>query len=399
MTIHLFDDHSWEDLLPLTYTRPVSELRCGMLTVRERAEKIFGASPVYHLSQDYLAELYPAGPSGETLYINGKWILSENDLARLRNLELGQGLIQGENILAIRSERSAQNYPELQALADDMEMSPCTDELLLIQHPWDIFTYNAAAIESDWKWLTEDRRSQPLPESNTLIGESAELFIEEGAVVEAAILNTDTGKIYISAEAQVMENAALRGPIFMGTGAVVKMAAKIYGATTIGPHSKVGGELSNVVINGYSNKGHDGFLGNSVIGEWCNFGADTNNSNLKNNYDEVKLWSEKEGRFTKTGLQFCGLIMGDHSKCGINTMFNTGTSVGVSCNIYGSGFPRNYISSFSWGGAQGFMEYRLDKAYDTMLRVMKRRGIVPDDAYKKMINHIFEQTKNQRKFK
>ncbi len=399
MTIHLFDDYSWEDLLPLSYTRPMSELRCGIFTAKERAEKLFGASPIKYITQDYLTELFPSGTDADNIYLNGKWIICAVLAKQLSELEPENGLRKGDDILAVRSADGLNSYAEITAKQDDIQWTELEEEQLLIHHPWDIFGMNGAAIDSDWSWLTAGKQSEKLSSTNTLIGSEADLFIEAGAKIEASILNTEKGKIYIGAEAVVMENSTLRGPISLSPNAVVKMAAKIYGPTTIGPYCKVGGELSNVVFTGYSNKGHDGFLGNSVIGEWCNFGADSNNSNLKNNYDEVKLWSEREGRFVKTGLQFCGLIMGDHSKCGINTMFNTGTAVGVSCNIFGSGFPRNFVPSFSWGGAQGFSEYKEDKAVKTMAIVMKRRGIITDDAYKRMINHIFEKTKNQRNYK
>jgi len=223
------------------------------------------------------------------------------------------------------------------------------------------------------------------------------IFVEEGAKVECAILNASTGPIYIGKDAEIMEGAIVRGPLALCEHAALKMGAKIYGPTTIGPHSKVGGEVNNSVIIGYSNKGHDGFLGNSVLGEWCNIGADSNNSNLKNNYAEVKLWNYPQERFVNTGLTFCGLIMGDHSKCGINTMFNTGTVVGVNANIFGSGFPRNFVASFSWGGAAGFTTYKTADAFEVAARVFDRRGMVFNETEQEILQHVFEITAKYRK--
>jgi UDP-N-acetylglucosamine diphosphorylase/glucosamine-1-phosphate N-acetyltransferase len=244
--------------------------------------------------------------------------------------------------------------------------------------------------------LTEGRKSQPISKSvNTIAKEN--IFIEEGAKLEFVTLNASTGPIYIGKNTEIMEGSMIRGPFALCEGAGVKLGAKVYGATTVGPYSKIGGEVNNSVLFGYSNKGHDGFLGNSVLGEWCNIGADSNNSNLKNNYEEVKLWSYETESFEKTGLQFCGLMMGDHSKCGINTMFNTGTVVGVSANIFGAGFPRNFVPSFSWGGAAGFTVYMTRKAFETARLVMSRRGVDFDEKEAKILQHVFEDTKIWRK--
>ena len=261
---------------------------------------------------------------------------------------------------------------------------------------WDIFSKNGAAIREDFEFLTQDRKSQAIPKSVNVIAPE-NIFIEEGAKLEFVTLNAGTGPIYIGKDTEIMEGTVIRGPFAICEGAVVKMSAKIYGATTIGSYSKVGGEINNSVLFSHSNKGHDGFLGNSVLGEWCNIGADSNNSNLKNNYEEVKLWSYETESFTKTGLQFCGLMMGDHSKCGINTMFNTGTVIGVSSNIFGAGFPRNFIPSFSWGGAAGFTTYVTKKAFETARLVMGRRNIEFDEKEAAILEHVFEETKKWRK--
>jgi len=278
---------------------------------------------------------------------------------------------------------------------EGIDVSNDVDVIRRIIRPYHIFSLNEVEIQSDFDLLTEGRKSIPLSDTNTIIN-SEKIFIEEGASVECAILNAKTGPIYVGKDAVIMEGSAIRGPLAMCEGAVLKMGSKIYGATTLGPYSKVGGEVSNSVLIGYSNKGHEGFLGNSVIGEWCNIGADTNISNLKNNYDEVKLWSYDEQRFLKTGLQFCGLIMGDHSKTGINTMFNTGTVVGINANIFGSGYPRNYVPSYAWGGAQGFKTYLLKKALETAEKVMARRNLTLTEEDKKILEHVFLNTSKYR---
>ena len=279
---------------------------------------------------------------------------------------------------------------------DTYEIIEFEGDCIKIEHTWDIFSKNDAAIREDFERLTEDRKSQPIPKSVQTIAKE-NIFIEEGAKLEFVTLNASLGPIYIGKDSEIMEGSVIRGPFALCDNAVVKMASKIYGATTVGPYSRIGGEVKNAVFFSYSNKGHDGFLGDSVLGEWCNIGADSNNSNLKNNYEEVKLWSYQTEGFEKTGLQFCGLMMGDHSKCGINTMFNTGTVVGVSANIFGSGFPRNFVPSFSWGGASGFTTYVTKKAFETARLVMSRRNIDFDEKEAAILEHVFEETKKWRK--
>jgi len=270
------------------------------------------------------------------------------------------------------------------------------DEIIQIVNTWDIFEKNDIAIREDYDYLTRDRKSELIPKSVNVIAPE-NIFIEEGAKLEFVTLNASTGPIYIGKNSEIMEGSVIRGPFALCEEAQVKLATKVYGATTVGPHSRIGGEVNNSVLFGYSNKGHDGFLGNSVLGEWCNIGADSNSSNLKNNYDEVRLWSYETEGFARTGLQFCGLMMGDHSKCGINTMFNTGTVVGVSTNIFGSGFPRNFVPSFSWGGASGFTTYITKKAFETAKIVMVRRKVEFTEEDAKIMEHIFEETKKFRK--
>lgn len=388
MNYILFDD-SWEKLLPLTFTRPVCDLRIGILTIREKWESLFKTS-TSTLTQEYLSVKFPVVSGSDNLLVNGSVCPNAELTDAIVSLSIGERLVKNGKVLAERTAASVRDFD-----VNLKEGKEFQGEILSVENPWDIFSKNGEAIESDFELLTTAKSSVNLSESNTIIG-NGKVFLEEGAKVEACILNTSDGSIYIGKNTEVMEGSIIRGPFALCEGSQVKMGAKIYGPTTVGPHSRVGGEVNNSVIIGYSNKGHDGFLGNSVLGEWCNLGADTNNSNLKNNYDEVRVWSYESQRFAKTGLQFCGLIMGDHSKTGINTMFNTGSVVGVSSNVFGSGFPRTFIPSFQWGGAAGFTEYNKQKAYATAERVMKRRGKQFDETEKAILSSVFELTKSYR---
>lgn len=388
MNIILFDDERRAHLLPLTFTRPVADLRIGILTIKEKWER-FTKFPVSFLSQDYLQEKFPLVIGEDNLLIAGSLLPSAELWERILNLEPGEALSQHGELLAARNiTNNFQTIASAYVIKEYELTSPRISDL------WDIFSQNGQAISFDFKLLTAGRVSQTIDKNNTVIG--SEIFVEEGAKITCAVLNASQGPIYIGKNAEIWEGSLIRGPFALCENASVKMGAKIYGATTIGPESRVGGEISNVVIQGYSNKGHDGFLGNAVLGEWCNIGADSNNSNLKNNYAEVKVWSYPLQRFVPTGLQFCGLVMGDHSKCGINTMFNTGTVVGVSANIFGAGFPRNFIPSFTWGGPQGTTEYQLEKASETARLVMIRRGKKFDGLEQDIFNKVFELTKSFR---
>ena len=382
----VFTEPFRDNLLPFTYTKPVSELRCGILNLAEKWEHFFKDAAFSNLTEDYLSVKYPSTITEDNVFINASVIPTTDLVKEINDLVINTSLIQGETTIA---KRSASN----DTVTDTIEY---TQDLLIIKHTWDIFSLNHKAIALDFDLLTTGRKSQPIPDHVTTFN-AVHIFIEEGAKLYNCTLNATDGPIYIGKDAEVMELSTIRGPFALCNHSVVKMSAKIYTGTTIGPYSKVGGEISNSVIQGYSNKGHDGFLGNSVLGEWCNLGADTNTSNLKNNYAPVKLWDYNRGRFSNTGLQFCGLMMGDHSKCGINTMFNTGTVVGVSANIFGEGFPRNFIPSFSWGGKSGFMNYKLDKVFEVAEVVMQRRGKTLDDVEKSILEHIFEVTMPYRK--
>ena len=390
MNYILFDGTVRDALLPFTFTRPVADIRIGILTIREKWEKYLGSTTTT-LTEEYLSEKFPMVELAENIMINASFLPNDILSELVSNLEPNQAIFKGEEVIAFFTQDSQEEVN-----FDTYEIIEYTEDCLFIANTWDIFAKNDAAIREDFELLTEDRKSQPIPKSVNVIS-SENIFIEEGAKLEFVTLNASTGPIYIGKDSEIMEGSIIRGPFALCEQAQVKMGAKVYGATTVGPHSRIGGEVSNSVLMGYSNKGHDGFLGNSVLGEWCNLGADTNNSNLKNNYDEVKLWSYETGGFEKTGLQFCGLMMGDHSKAGINTMFNTGTVVGVSTNIFGSGFPRNFVPSFSWGGASGFTTYITKKAFETARIVMSRRNVEFDEKEARILEHVFEETKKWRK--
>lgn len=391
MNYILFDGTVRAALLPFTFTRPVADIRIGILTVREKWEIQLGTTTTT-LTEEYLSEKYPMVEMEENVMINAAFVPNSELVSLVQNLKANQALFAGDEVVAFYTQDTQEEID-----FDTYEIIDIDCSCIKIEHTWDIFSKNDQAIREDYSLLTSDRKSQPIPKSVNVIAPE-HIFIEEGAKLEFVTLNASTGPIYIGKNAEIMEGSVIRGPFALCEEAQVKLATKVYGATTVGPHCRIGGEVNNSVLFGYSNKGHDGFLGNSVLGEWCNIGADSNNSNLKNNYEEVKLWSYETENFAKTGLQFCGLMMGDHSKCGINTMFNTGTVVGVSANIFGSGFPRNFVPSFSWGGASGFTTYLTKKAFEVAKVVMSRRHVAFTEQDAQILEHVFEETKKWRNF-
>jgi len=391
MNYILFDGDVRNSLLPFTYTRPVADIRIGILTIREKWEKYLGLTTTT-ITEEYLEDKYPMVEMEENIMINASFLPTKELIDNIKSLSKNQAIFKGEQVIAFFTSETQE-----EVTFDSYEQIEFNEDIIQVKNTWDIFSLNDKAIQADFDLLTEDRTSQPIPEGVQVINKE-NIFIEEGAIVMLSSLNASNGPIYIGKDAEIMESCAVRGPFAMCEHSVLKMGTKIYGATTLGPYCKVGGEVNNSVLFGYSSKGHEGFLGNSVLGEWCNVGADTNTSNLKNNYADVKLWNYETGRFSKTGLQFCGLMMGDHSKCGINTMFNTGTVVGVSANIFGSGFPRNFVPSFSWGGASGFTVYQINKVFEVAEVVMKRRGLALSDQDKKILEHVFEETSKNRNF-
>lgn len=377
--IILFDDAASENLLPLTFTKPSCELRLGITTITQKWAAALGSQPSFLPFRAYLNPKYPTVYAEDNIFVNARFLPSNALIDAILGLEMDCGLQKNETNIAFRTNASIGKIASIEFLGE-------VDEL---KRPCDIFLLNDKVLRSDFVAITKGRTSQNLSSTNQLLGN--DIFLEEGAVVECAILNAKTGPIYIGNHAEIMEGSTVRGALALCDHATLKMATKIYGATTIGPHCKVGGEISNSLLAGFSNKGHDGFLGSSVVGEWCNLGADTNTSNLKNNYEIVKLWNYTTKRFDPTGLQFCGLIMGDHAKAGINTMFNTGTVVGVGANIFGAGFPRNFLPSFTWGGAQGTMPYKFDKFLETAKIVMQRRDTTLTEHDIAILRNVFEE--------
>ena len=390
MNYILYDGNVRNALLPFTFTRPVADIRVGILTIREKWEKYLGVTTTT-ITEEYLSEKYPMVELEHNIMINAAYCPNPILAEMISFLEPMQAIVKEDDIIAFYTTEGQEEVD-----FEEYELIELEENCLKIEHSWDIFQKNDQAIREDFELLTEGRKSQPIPSTDQVLG-AENVFIEEGAVLNFCILNASTGPIYIGKDSEIMEGSVIRGPFALGEHAQVKLATKIYGATTVGPHCRVGGEVNNSVLFAYSNKGHDGFLGNAVLGEWCNIGADSNNSNLKNNYESVKLWDYETERFVNTGLQFCGLMMGDHSKCGINTMFNTGTVVGVSANIFGAGFPRNYIPNFTWGGPQGTQAYLPKKAFETARIVMSRRNIEFSEQDEAILTHVFNETKDWQK--
>ncbi|MFC4686468.1 MAG: glucose-1-phosphate thymidylyltransferase [Chryseobacterium sp. 36-9] len=385
MQLVFSDAQYWEDFLPLTFTRPVAEMRMGILTFSERWKKLLEIDDVFYITENYLQNKYKKPEPKQSLFIVPNFFPSDEVLKQIKELQPGEALVYENEVLVANI--NMDNF----SLNQISKMTDIHEKLFFIEKPTDIFSYNDKAIDFDFKLLTEGRQSQELSSTNGFIGEKENLFIEEGAMVEFSTLNCKTGKIYIGKNAEIMEGSNIRGSLALCEDSKINLGTKLYGGTTIGPHSKVGGEVNNIVIFGYSNKGHDGFVGNSVIGEWCNLGADTNSSNLKNNYASVKLWNYRKKRFLDTGLQFCGLIMGDHSKTAINTQLNTGTVVGVAANIFKSGFPPNLIDNFSWGGMKGDEKFKLEKSYEVAEKAMERRKIAITETDKEILKHIYNE--------
>lgn len=390
MNVILFDGKNRGNLLPFTFTRPCAEIRVGITTIAEKWQKHLGAKVSYK-TQQYLSRKYAAVLAPQNVLVNGSICPTATIWNEIQALKADEALFAGDVLIAcILTQDQVESFEESQYQAG-IAIQTTETSFIYIKHSHDIFSKNAQAIVADFELLTKGRQSQPISSTNQTVN-SHQIFIEEGAKVEFSILNASDGPIYIGADAEVMEGCKIRGPFAMCEHAGLKMDAKIYGGTTVGPYCKVGGEVSNVVFFAYSNKGHDGFMGNAVVGEWVNVGADTNNSNLKNTYDEVKLWNYVTERFEKTGLTFCGVMLADHAKCGINTMFNTGTVVGVGANIFGAGFPRNFVPGFSWGGAQGFDTFVLSKFYKMAEAMCARRNVAFTEDDREIIKEVFNQT-------
>ncbi|MEI6765775.1 MAG: GlmU family protein [Bacteroidota bacterium] len=406
MNFILFDDSSRTDLLPLTFMRPVADIRVGILTIREKWEKYLKVK-TSTLTEKHLSAKFPMIKEENNILINGSVCPSKELAKQVMALKPDQSLICGDYIIALHIvEKDMQDVENVDSAkveevekheVEGLEEIPTQAPHIKINFPWDVFSKNDQAIREDFELITHGRKSKSMSESNRIIG-AENIFVEAGAIVECSTINASAGPVYIGKDAEIMEGCNIRGPFSLGEHSVLKMGTKIYGATTVGPECRIGGEVNNSVIFGFSNKAHEGFLGNSVIAEWCNLGADTNNSNLKNTYDEIKVWNYTQDRFIPSGLTFCGLIMGDHSKCGINTMFNTGTVVGANANIFGSGFQRNFIPSFSWGSSvTGYSTYDITKAIDVAKSVYKRRGLEFTDADAEIHRSVYNLTFAYRK--
>ena len=394
MNIVLFDNPTIrQNLLPFTFTRPVASIRVGILTIAEKWEKYLGLKASWS-TESYLAKKFPLHHEADNYWINGAVCPDAELVSAIRKLNSGDALSLNNMIVAVRTPDDDPDSYRDEVITG--LITEFTKPVTLIDQVWKIYQFNGAQIRADFELITKGRKSIKIQDPHTRIYNSDQVFIEEGAQVKAAILNAENGPIYLGKNSFVHEGAIIRGPFALCEDSQVNMGAKVRGDTTVGPHSKIGGEVSNSVIFGYSNKSHDGFLGNSVIGEWCNIGADTNTSNLKNNYENIKLWSYAKGGFNDTGLMFCGLMFGDHSKCGINTMFNSGTVVGVNASIFGDGYPRNFIPSFAWGGAAGFTTYQLNKALDTAQKAMARRNVELTEIDKEIFKTVFDESSNYR---
>ena len=374
MKIQLDDNGKHLEFAPLTLTRSVGDLRVGILTNAERWKLLVPDAEISFATEDYLQNKFPKAQ--DVIRVNACVIPNQNIVDQVRTLKPGEDLLVGENWIAGTNGKGS--------------FLPLSGEMpIVLKKRWDLFEKNGAILKQDFDLITKGRTTVQLSSTNTIIGDSNLIFLEEGATVEAATLNTKSGPIYIGKNAEVMEGSLLRGPIAMCESAVFKLGTKVYGPTTLGPFCKVGGEVTNVIFQAYSNKGHDGFLGNSLIGEWCNIGADTNSSNLKNNYGKVKTYSYQDQGLIQTDVQFMGLVMGDHSKCGINTMFNTAAVVGVSSNVFGAEFPAKFVPSFTWGTVGE--KYNFDKALESANNMMDRRGITLSKAEISILKFISDK--------
>lgn len=382
MNIILFDDPVFrKNLLPLTFTRPVADIRIGILKIWEKWQARINAN-VSFLTEDYLSTKFPCVKSSDNIYINASVCPSEDLIAKIKELNSNEVLLQNGVLIAHNN-----NYINNSEQCIKIEY---TEPLVIVSQKHDIFVHNSIEIKADYKLITYNRVSEEITDPYTAVYGKENIFIEKGAKIKACVLNAENGPIYIGKNTDIKEGSLVRGPFAILEGSTLNLGSKIQGDTTIGPHSKVGGEVSNTVIFGYSNKVHDGFIGNTVIGEWCNLGADTNTSNLKNNYSHIKVWNYASNTYENTHRQFHGLIMGDYSKAGINTMFNTGTVVGVSANIFGGGFPEKHIPSFSWGGCESIEIFKFDQAIEAIERVYERRNMTLDNNTKEILKAIFD---------
>ncbi len=390
----LFDEPSLRaSLLPFTFIRPISEIRVGILTIAEKWSLRLSA-PVSYSTQWYLSSKYNLSIKNDNLLINGAICPSSIIINEIESLGPGEALFASDTLVAYRCDHV--HAEEFLKTFEVPNKKMFNGEITVIKAPWNIFGMNSQEIRHDYNLITKGRKSAEITDKHTIVYNPSQVFLEEGVIIKASILNAEDGPIYIGKNAEIKEGSMIRGPFAMGDHSMLNLGTKMHGDSSLGPYCKVGGEVSNCVFLGFSSKVHDGFLGNSVIGEWCNIGADTNTSNLKNNYGTVKVWNYQAKEYIDTQKLFCGLMLGDHSKVGINTMFNTGTVVGVSCNIFGGGFPPKFIPSYSWGGSEGIETFKLEQAFEVAERAMARRHKTLDNFDRAILREVFDQEKIMR---
>lgn len=387
MAIILFDNEFRKGLFPLTYTKAVADLRFGIVSIKERWE-LKSKQPVFVYTEKYLQPLYQLSGDAEHLWIDAAVMPDQELLETILSLDPGYGLADEKGLIAGKTNIAFDQFDASNSLQlfENIRNHSTAKRL---QHPWQLMQWNDEMIRADFTLLTEGRLSQSLSSTvNTL--QPADIFIEEGAKLEFCTLNAATGPIYIGKNAEVMEGSVIRGPFVLGENSVLKLNSRIYGATTLGPNCMGGGEIKNTVMMGYSNKGHDGYLGDSVVGEWCNFGAGSTNSNIKNTASEVKVWDMDSEKYIGVG-QKIGVIMGDYSRVAINASINTGSVIGVSCNVFGAGLLPTIINNFSWG-VNG-TKYVFEKAIRDISNWKKMKDHFLSDAEISVLHDIFKKYK------
>lgn len=388
-------NYLFDNFLPLTFLRPSADLRIGILKIHEKWQKRLENDQISFLTKNYLQDKFKINFSEKNIYINGNLLPNENICLQIKDLAENESIFLGEYLLAFVSKKKFENYENLYQNAQVSKVQKINEAKLLI-NIWDLFLENRDQIVADFELITKNRKSLPIKDPNTVVYGKENIFLEEGAKVKSAILDAEDAPIYLGKNSTVELGAIIRGAFAICEGGIVGMGAKMRGNSTFGKFCKVGGEVNNSIFQDFSNKGHDGFLGNSLIGEWCNFGADSNTSNMKNNYSQVKIWDFNTNNYISSNLQFVGVIMGDHVKCGINTMLNTGTVVGTGANIFDAGFPPKFVPPFAWGNTNNFQTFRLAEMLETCQKVMLRRNQNLSKIDQKILETVFEQTQKYR---
>lgn len=374
-------------LWPLTATRPIAKFRVGIDTLAEKWEFHLKQKPSF-LTQKYLAKKFEVVYGPINIYVNSSYVANENLAKHILDLKLNEALFEGENLVALHAEQQY-DYP-LNIDFTNINKKIISTNSIAIGQLSDLFIYNGKLLEADFQRFTISNTTQKVTDPFTVLYNEAQIFIGKNVNIKSAILDASLGPIYIDDNATIEIGALIQGPVYLGKNSIISLGAKIRHNTTIGPYCKVGGEISKSIIFGYSNKSHDGFMGCSVLGEWCNWGAGTNNSNLKNDYSQVSMFDYSAKKLMPTGQLFAGTIMGDYSKTAIGTQFNTGTVVGISANIFQTGFPAKYLPNFIWGGSEKDSEkYRLAKALEVIKATMARRNVETTVAEIEILNYLF----------